>query len=395
MNKVYTQYLMAIAGLMALNACNDPKTFVPTNTEKFTFYEQDFYSQAQEVLQADYLIVPDMSYSMNTSKSTLLSALDQFASTLADESIDYRVGFVRGTVQSNGFYEGAIPATFMGSVLDASSNSYLRDQVATQLADLAKPNAPNWPFLLEASKRTLDAHKASFLRSAAQLVYVFISDADDKGLTELGRSNSSYISALKSYKSNSAYVSARAFVYTSNFGSGSCQAPQNNGQSGAAGTRLSAVASGINAAGTSTICLNNASTMAASLEDVARNVTRPTTRFKLQAQPVSGSIAVKVGGSYTPSSSASYPWSYNSASNEIVFTGSPVPGGASLAIEYDMVLQLARQPKVSSMVVTLNGAVVPEGASGWQYSSSTRLLSLGGAWAPQHGDVILVNYEVN
>ncbi|MEO5666969.1 MAG: hypothetical protein ABIR96_02805, partial [Bdellovibrionota bacterium] len=110
MNKVYTQYLIAMAGLLSLTACNDPKTFVPTNTEKFTFYEQDFYSQAQQVLQADYLIVPDMSYSMNTSKATLESALDQFSSTLADQNIDYRIGFVQGTVQSNGFYAGAIPS---------------------------------------------------------------------------------------------------------------------------------------------------------------------------------------------------------------------------------------------------------------------------------------------
>ena len=393
MNKVYSQYLIVMSGLLALTACNDPKTFVPTNTEKFTFYEQDFYTQAEDVLQGDYIIVPDMSYSMNTSRSTLLSALDQFASSLADENVDYRVGFVQGTVQSNGFAPQYVPSTFLGSVLDPSSNSTIRDAVAGQLAELAAPNAPNWPFLLEAAKKTLDAQKSTFLRSAAQLIYVFISDADDLGNSKIsGRSNSYYSSALKAFKSNSAYVSARAFVYTN---SGGCVAPSNNGQSGAAGTRLSAVAASINASGASTICLNNASSMAASLENVARNVTRPTTRFKLQALPVTGSIVVKIGGGNIPQNHANYEWNYNAANNEIVFTDQPAPAGTSLAIEYDMIVKLARAPKVSTIVVTLNGTVVPEGANGWQYNASTRELTLGGGFSPQHGDSILVNYEVN
>jgi hypothetical protein len=390
MNKAYSNYLMIMGGLLALTACNnDPKTFVPTNTEKFTFYEQDYYQQAQNVLQGDYLIVPDMSYSMNTSKSTLLNALDQFASDLADENIDYRVGFVQGTVQSNGFAQQYVPSTFLGSILDTSANSVLRDEVAGKLADLAKPNAPNWPFLLEAAKKTLDANKSTFLRSAAQLIYVFISDQDDMGNSQIsGRTNSFYAQALKGFKSNAAYVSARAFVYT---GSGGCVA---SGNGKATGTNLMAVSSSINAAGASSVCLTNASSMAASLENVARNVTRPTTRFKLQALPVAGSIAVRIGGAYTPQNSGSYPWSYSSASNEIIFSGNPVPAGATLAIEYDMVVKLARSPRVDTMVVTLNGGIVPQGANGWQYNASTRELVLGGGFAPQHGDTILVNYQV-
>jgi len=58
-------------------------------------------------------------------------------------------------------------------------------------------------------------------------------------------------------------------------------------------------------------------------------------------------------------------------------------------------MKLARSPKVDTMIVTLNGQEVPQGANGWQYNSSTKELTLGGAWAPQHGETILVNYEVN
>jgi len=392
MKKVYTQYLMAIAGLVVLTACDDPETFVPTNTEKFVFYEQDYYTQAKKVLQADYLIVPDMSYSMNTSKDTLADALDQFSVNLVDENIDYRVGFVQGTVQSNGFSASYIPKTFLGSVLDTSSSSKVRDKIAGQLADLAKPNAPNLPFLLEAAKKTLDNKKSSFLRSAAQLVYVFISDADDLGSARLSKSNSSYISALKAFKNNAAHVSARAFIYTNQSG---CNAPSYNGQNGAAGTNLKAVATGLNSSGTSVVCLNNAASMAASLEDVARNVTKLTTRYKLQAQPVPGSISVRINGNNIQQNDASYAWSYVSSSNEIVFSNNPAPPNQSIEIEYDMVMKLARSPKVDTMIVTLNGQEVPQGANGWQYNSSTKELTLGGAWAPQHGETILVNYEVN
>ncbi len=390
MTNFYTRYLSAVGVLLALSACNDPQTFVPTNTEKFVFYERDRYTQASVVLQADYLIVPDMSWSMGSSKSSLMSALNQFSQYLAEEDIDYRVGFVRGTNQSRvssqslSYYESTIPSAFLGSVLEASSSSTMRDKVAQQLAELAAPNAPNEVFILEAAKRTLAARASKFLRNAAQLVYVFISDGDDVGQdTFSGRSQAHYVNALQGYKNDPDYINARAFVY----GGNNCPVPQYR----QAGTRLANTAAALNSSGPSRRCLSNYNSMAASLEDLARDVSKPTKRFALRAKPIANTIAIRVNNSYIPQNHASYGWTYNATKNEIVFDD-PIPASAALDIEYEMVMVLARQPRVDTMVVTLNGSQVPK--SSWTYNSSTRELRLTGAYAPTHSDLILVNYEV-
>jgi hypothetical protein len=392
MTNFYTRYLSAVGALLALSACNDPKTFVPTNTEKFVFYERDYYTQAKAVLQADYMIVTDLSWSMGSSKSELLAALNQFAQHLTDEEIDYRVGFVRGTNQSKvssqslAFYESTIPSVFLGSLLTPTAGASLFDRAAEQLAGLAKPNAPNEVYILEAAKRTMAARSSQFVRSAAQLVYVFISDNDDRGEQTFGRDRSHYFNALKKYKSSADYINARAFVY----GGSGCPVPQPL-YGDKAGTRLAEVASDLNSSGPSRRCLSSYASMAASLEDLAVNITKPTKRFALRAKPVPGSVTVRVNGSYVPQSGGPHNWSYSSTRNEIVFSN-PIDPQANLAIEYDMLMTLARQPRVDTMVVTINGSDVPK--SNWSFNASTRELRLTGAYSPNHSDNILVNYEV-
>lgn len=390
MTKLYTSYLYLIAGLIGLAGCNDPKTFIPTNTDSFVFYEQDYYQQASQLLQADYLIVPDVSYSMRSSEAELENALDLFVSDLANSHIDYRIGIVRGTTQSAGFYEGAIPSTFLGSVVKPGSNSSVRSKIANIWSSFFGANGPNWVFILEAAKKTLQNKGSSFLRSTAQLVLVFISDSDDLGNQELGRSNEHYANAFKAFKSNPDYLSARAFVT----GIGGCSLKGPSGYGYKAGTRLSWVANAVDSLGDGTICLDDGEEMAVSLQDLAQDVTKKTKRFKLQAQPVPGSVSVSVGGSNTPQDHANYGWNYNESKNEIVFDQA-IPSGSSLQITYDMVMKLSRQPRLESMVVLLNGNDVPQSNSnGWNYNSGTKELRLTGSYSASHSDKIVVNYEV-
>lgn len=391
MSKLYTSYIYLMAGLVGLVGCNDPKTFVPTNTDSFVFYEQDFYQQASQLLQADYVIVPDMSYSMNASKDSLESALDQFADDLESKDIDYRVGFIRGTTQSAEFYTGAIPSSFLGPVLKPSSKKSARSQIASALADLADPNAPNWVFILEAAKKTLQKRASSFLRKSAHLVLVFISDSDERSHSQVNYSNAHYINAFKSLKNHEDYISARAFVT----GQAGCPLFGEAQYGYKAGTRLSTVADAVDSFGDGTICLRDGDTMADSLEDLARDVAKKTKRFKLRATPVAKSIAVTVDGQFTPQNDGTHGWKYNSSQNEIVFTGQAIPNDASLEINYSMLMKLSREPRLESMVVTLNGSTVPESQSnGWSYNSKTKELRLNGGFAPSHNDEIVVNYEV-
>jgi hypothetical protein len=391
MTKHYTWHLNLIfTGLIGLSACSNAKTFVPTNTDTFIFYEHDYYQQASKLLQADYLIVPDMSFSMRASKDSLEYALDEFAKDLAAKNIDYRIGFVRGTTQSRDFYPGAIPSDFMGPILHPESGTSARSQIASALAQLAEPNAPNWVFIMEAAKKTLQNKGSSFLRGPAQLVLVFISDSDERDHPQVPYNNTHYINAFKAMKSNPDYISARAFVT----GIGSCPLFGSTDYGYKAGTRLSAVANAVDSLNNGTFCLRYGDDMADSLKNVARDVSKKTKRFKLQAQPVPGTVSVLVNGGLIPQNHGTYSWIYDSSNNEIVFN-TAIPESASLQINYDMMMKLSREPRINSIVVTLNGAIVPKSDSnGWQYNPATKELYLSGSYAPSHTDKIVVSYEV-
>jgi hypothetical protein len=395
MKKVYTNYLYLIGLALGLVACNEPKTFVPTNTDRFVYDNNDFYQQADQILQADYMIVPDVSYSMLDSKNKVLEALNLFSQELISEGIDYRIGFVRGTTQSAGFYYGAIPSNFMASVLTASSSSSIVNQVATALSSFAGANAPNWVFILEAAKKTVEAQKNSFLRESAQLVYVFISDNDERTHSSTGNLSTStqfvnkYSPALQAVKTNSAYVNARAIVH----GAGGCATLNYPGA--AQGTRLSAVANSIEGSSNGTVCIQStAQTLADSLSGLARDVTKTTKRFKIQAQPDPNTIEVRVGTAGNLTSATG--WSYHANTNEIVFAnGSEPQPSQQVEITFEMLMKLSKAPRINTVVVTKNGALVPQSdANGWTYNASTKEIRLVGTYKPNHTDLILVNYQV-
>jgi hypothetical protein len=391
-------FLYAWVAIFGVVACQEPTTFEATNTDKFTYDNEDDYEQAKKVLKADYVIAVDYGYRMDDHVEALIETFDSFLSDLGDEGIDYRVGFVRGATQYSGNTQetrDGTPTNFLGkSFLSRSSSSSTENKIMDTLFCpfgnycVGEPNAPQEVLMLEAVARALDSQKSKFLRDSAQLVLAFFSNADDSSDDIFGssRTTSYYKSKFRSYKDDNAYVSARAFVRGTTSG---CAAGSST-YGYATGTRLKTVAE-IDAGGEGNHCLDDADYMSSMLEDLARDVTRPTKRFKVQSKAVGTTVKVFIDGDEADSSD----WSFNASTNEVIFDDGAEPDPEqSLLITFVPIIELSRDPDVESMSVTVDGSKVSRSNSnGW--SVSDRRLLFHGSAVPDHNAKIVVNYQVN
>ena len=393
--KVLGNTLLLSILLGGLSGCNQPTTFAPTNTDQFNADSGISLMQASQVMQADYLFVIDPSFSMSTSGAldSIESAMSSFATYLGSSGIDFKVGLANGGTHSmnSGSYVGqpSVSATannFLGSVLTPQSGTQIFNQVQTQVSGFGDPLQPDRTVPLAAARRVLTAQGSSFLRAGSQMVLVFVSDSDDESNTgnysaRVGfpTAVADYVTYFKSLKSDPSYISARAYV--------SCTPQSYN----AYGARIVQTAQQVDSLGVVPQCLASASS--ASLQNLARNVTRPTSRFALQSRPLSGTIVVTINGVVTP---AAGNWSYASATNEIIFVSGHEPGAsAQLQISYDSAYVLSHSPKVDTIAVTVDGVSVAQDASnGWSYVASENRIAFNGSAKPSTNADIKVTYQV-
>jgi len=373
--------------LASLVACEQPKTFVPGLTDAFVADTGVSLATASSVYQADYVFVLDYSWSMRNKREALANKLGNFVDALQSKDIDYRIGFVYGTAQGLGQYGSlsskldAIAQNFVAPFIDGSAGGALEGSMLDQVAASGEPNSPNTPVFLESSVITLNNEASSFLRAGSQLVISFISDRDDAGDTILNsnRTVEYYKTALKALKSSPSYISARAFVP----GGTGCAVKSGD----QAGTRLLQVAKGIDSVGADTqACVYDGEM--AMLDELAKDVTKPTDRFALGSRPMGSTIEVRVDGVIASG------WTYVSATNEIVFSTPPAPS-SSIEIRYQIAFTLSRTPKVASIQVTLDGnAISQDATNGWSYVSAENRIQFHGSASPNDGSKILVTYEV-
>lgn len=67
--------------------------------------------------------------------------------------------------------------------------------------------------------------------------------------------------------------------------------------------------------------------------------------------------------------------------------------GSNIQVGITNTFYLDRQPIVNSIVVKLNGAVVPEGNPGWTYNSTDNSITLNDPYKPQPNDVVNIGYD--
>ncbi len=374
------------------SACSDnnaPTTYVASTTDYFVNDSGDHYNQANQILQGDYVFALNMSRSMSTYRDNLFNNMGRFADHLRNQSIDYRIAFVQGTTQST---NPIIPSGFLGSVLTPSTNSTLETQILNQIYRVGTDLAPNQMVMLEATRRSMNSMVSSFVRPSAQLIYVFVSDEDDttSSYTVGGPSVAvdSYSVALKAHKSNPSYINARAVVLGQ-----SVDCPLDSGSySQSAGTRIANLATLLESADTSKAVRCLSDDFSDTLEDLAVNVTRNTNRFTLQNRPVPSSIVVLVNGVSVPSSGN---WTYQAATNEIVFEEASKPDfGDTLDIRYDIYFTLSQAPVESSIEVRVNNSVVTrDNTNGWSYIEADNRIQFNGSAKPSDSAEIRVIYQ--
>ena len=226
----------------------------------------------------------------------------------------------------------------------------------------------------------MDAQSSAFLRPAAQLVYIFMSDNDDTSNTDFDKSTTAYTqdtrsadfynTRLSSYKISKNYVSSRSFtagVATS------CPLQSTGAGGDAAGTRLAAASRALDEKSdyptSKDGCIYNPTTD--QLQDIARNVTKPTTQFILRGTPLDGSVKVYVGGAEVPSDGN---WAYDRATNQITFVDGKAPAfNASFKIGYEQGFYLTKNPKLSTLEVLIDGQTVKQDeTNGWSYIAAEK-----------------------
>lgn len=383
-------FLFGTLALVA-SACNNPETFFTTRTDRFTNHISDNYSQASQLLQADYLFVVDFSYSMSRNGSgdsktaQLLNSMSLFTENLRNQEIDYRIGFTNGNSHAGNAAE--ISNDFVAPFLTLETLSSLESEILAQIGTVGEPLNRNTNYLLEASKRTLSARATSFLREAAQLVVVFVSDSDDvshqNNQITGDKTVAGYTQSLRGFKSHPSYINARSLTA----GVAANCTLQNSYD--VAGTRIASVAQQLDALEAAPSCIYRP--FSESLADLARNVTRPTNRFRIRGNPEPSSIYILENGATVATSR----YSYNSVTNEIIFAQGQEPAlSANLEIVYDMLFPLSQRPRTNSISVTLNGISVPQSQTqGWTYNASENRIEFHGSARPSEGDDIRINYE--
>ncbi len=378
--------------LLVLSACKQPKTFIPSNTDTFVNHTLDIYDQADKLLQADYVFVLDTSYSMNflvdssgqnIYNEVLASHMQSFLDALAEKNIDYRIGFIRGNTHAGSV--STIASSFMADVLTKGSSSASAFSIIEQVG---APLSENTNFLLESAHKTMSAEGGNFIRHAAQLVYAFISDSDDKGLDiSTNRTEQYYIDALRSHKHHPHYVSARS--YTLGMADNCTPDPYQPGSE--AGVRIANVATQIDARHGEAKCALDPTFEL--LSNIARNVTKLTDRFTLTQYPMPGTLSVQVNGNDVPEAGN---WSYDAATNEVIFAAGKAPAfSSSLLIDYEIAFVLSKTPKVDSIQVKVDGASVSkDDTNGWSFVDAENRVQFNGNAKPSSNANISIVYQV-
>jgi len=392
---VYHSYLKKLVPTLVLtlvaSSCGElPETFVPSQTDKFDVYNADTYKQADSLLQADYVFVLDYSYSMKDKSANIVQSMELFGDYLKEAGIDYRVGIINGNIHAN--QVTTVSKNFLGPILSLESHSEITSLISAQVEPIGADLNPNTNLLLESAHKTMLAKASQFLRPAAQLVYVFVSDSDDISDVRINenRAPEFYKTELSKHKSNNSYVSARSFTA----GIADNCTPTSGIGGDSAGLRIAQTAQLLDASSDFQAAANGCvySTTDEQLRNISRDVTKYEGRFLIRGTPLNQEIRVFVNNVEVPSEGN---WAYHSANNELIFIEGKEPEkNASISIAYDQGFFLTRKPKLDTVEILVDGKSVPQSeGSGWTYIEEDNRIAFSTAAKPNNGSKILITYQ--
>lgn len=413
-------FSFVLATFMVAACSKDPKTFESARIETFTVDNRDEYQQANKILQADYMFVVDVSASMGFNSGNLAdpnaSKKDEFMAGLVNfvdslrgqnvnngDGVNYRIGFINGNVHA-GRKNNLIGRGFYKNILiDSIMPSSQQDSLIDQLQDIGATLNENTNLMLEAADQAMKVEKSRFVRPGSQLIYLFVSDTDDESPNYIssGTSTSDYATKLIQHKGTAsnipAFVSARAIVAGVN---SNCDPAEDFGET--TGRRLAETAriienrgraiSGAPAVSDSAVshCILRASSQfPALLDQLARDVSKPTNIFQLQVANVDvNSIKVYKDGELLNNSE----WTYLSGTNAVKLNVTP-PASSRITLRYNQFFVLKSAPtNLSQLQVQVGGSLVPSSSTdGWVYNPSKNRIEFNGTPLP-NGTVVKVSY---
>ncbi len=415
---------LLIMNLLVLGACSkDPQTYTTNRTDLFVVDNEDIYSQANQILQADYVFAIDESASMDynsgdpnihsSKRAEFMAGLSSFTSTLRSSNIDYRIGFISGNVQQARVNDLLGRSFYKNILIDSIMSDSNENILINNLQSIGQTLNANTNVMLEATNQVMTQQKSNFLREGAQLIYLFISDTDDETNYYIGSNTSTtdYANKLVAQKGSAtnipAFVNARAIVTGMN-----ANCTPNGAYGESPGYRLAETAQKIENKNKTTAgfvanatlssvshCILKASTeFPALLSTLARDVSKPTNLFKLQVKNVdSNSIEVSVdthdgrGPRSIPQSTSS--WIYLPGDNAVQFA-TPPAASSTIKLTYNQFYQLSAVPtELNSLSVGLNGSLLQLSNSyGWSYDSVNNRILFNGLSVP-NGTRIEVSYK--
>lgn len=389
--------VLGSALLVALSSCNDPQVYTPSTTDKFTVYNQDLYSQANAILQADYLFVMDYSLSSRYFRRPLAQNFGNFVSDLQYSNIQYQVAFTSGMIQSTGS-TSQISSSFITPIITPADS--ITGALQAQIEGMGIPNSPNDGYFLEAARRTLQNKASEFVRPNAQLVLVFITDDEDQSYKIDSVAN--YVKALTRHKPDKAYISARAMTAGADstwVNDQKIKCPLDGNLNQRSATMLHQAVPQIDGLGTKTLfCVNYADGAPQEfLGNLARNISKTTSRFLIQGTPDPTTMTVRVkpaGGGWVPMV-LGVDFVYQSSTNEIVFSpGREPPFNAELEINYQPIYPLSKNADPQSIEVRINGEIVASDPdNGWTYNMTQNRIVFHGTAIPSNGDQVKITYQ--
>lgn len=275
--------------------------------------------------QADVLFVVDNSCSMSQEQSSLGGNLTAFLQYARNANIDFHIGVITTDATRN--TDGG---RFRGTprIIDpttANGDAVFRNTVSLGTGGSGTERGLETAYLA-LSDPLINTHNAGFLRAAAALAVIFVSDENDFS----NRAVTFYENFFRNIKGfgNTSMFSASAVVGTSQ---SSC-----NGPGGRATYAPRYISVAQNTGGVvESICAAN---WGQTLANIGLNSFGLRRQFGLSSAPVASTISVRIDGAQVPQSSGSTDnWTFDATTNTITFaTSQTPPEGATITVTYSV-----------------------------------------------------------
>jgi hypothetical protein len=335
---------IALLSLMVLSGCAEQAPTFSILPESDVFYQ----SPSKINNKLDILWVIDNSGSMAEEQQNLASNFSSFINSFVTKGYDFKIAVTTTDAWKASYVNQPALAKFKdGTNQTSHTGVFVITPSTPNLINTFVTNV-NQGTAGDGDERAFQSFKASlnsslnsgFLRTDSFLAVIIVSDEDDfstDSATSLNHNyNSSALHTVSSYTSyldtltQSTSVYRRYSVSAIAIKDTAC-AQANQASGGIMGQRyitLAAQTDGV----VGDIC---APSYASTLNEIQNRIAELSTQFYLSRVPVESTLVVHVNGVLIAKNTTNG-WTFNGASNSIIFHGSAIPAqGSAIAVDYD------------------------------------------------------------